>query len=62
MGKVNFMHARNKITIIILSLVVTGAIFGSLITVRDFDRLFQAYGLLLIKFRLKEEIRRNIQM
>ena len=44
MGKVNFMHARNKITIIILSLVVTGAIFGSLITVRDFDIIINDFN------------------
>lgn len=38
------MHARNKITIIILSLVVTGAIFGSLITVRDFDTIINDFN------------------
>ncbi len=38
------MHARNKITIIILSLVVTGAIFASLITVRDFDIIINDFN------------------
>jgi len=38
------MHARNKITILILGLVVTGAIFASLITIRDFDIIIDDFN------------------